>query len=365
VHEAHLRLPPSMGDRDVSPFDDLSPEMAKIQYAIKVRVTRTRERDGKVVVLTEQARKIRVIPAIPEAPPLHIAADSKDYIMSVTKTLRKGMFAGKLGKITVSASQTKALAVSSSSSAPPTIMATLQLRFDPSETHVQPPRLGSLASKIKTSTFHAVKPQYDLANPSSMLNAYDLSRGVYSTSTTLPCRCVENVAWTYHPPSSIQNLRRDSGYSTCSSDSSTSDATVTPSTKGWYEASIPIPLTLPANKTWLPTFHSCLVSRIYCLEMSLGVHTPGTGVPATTISLKLPVQISSGPEEVGTINEAVGEEVDEYFRPRLMSIPGEEFVMTSVLPGQLPGPRQMGAMEAPPGYEILAPRWGVVGSDRN
>ena len=73
--------------------------------------------------------------------------------MSVTKKLIKGLFAGKLGKITVSASQTRALEAPSSSAGLPIIIATLKLRFDPLEDNVQPPRLGCLTSKIKSSTF--------------------------------------------------------------------------------------------------------------------------------------------------------------------------------------------------------------------
>lgn len=408
VHEAHLHLPPSMGDREISPSDDLAPDMAKIVYAIRVRVLRTRERDGKIVVLTDTSRKIRVIPAITEAPPMHIPADDKEYTLSVTKQLRKGMFAGKLGKITASASQTKALAVPSSSTAETTIMATLKLRFEPSESNSQPPRLGSLTSKIKSSTFYAVKPLSDLASRGSMVMAYDLSRGVYTTSTSLASRCVENVTWTHHHP---QTIRRDSGYSTSSavsSDSSSSEVTVTPPTRSWYEANILVPLTLPACKTWLPTFHSCLASRIYSLDMSLSVHTPGTGVPSSTISLRLPVQISSGPEGVlarslGTTQAQAQEEVEDYLRPRIISVPGEEFVRGSTLPLRLPSLSQSEAesrspsspqspsyeqiespsvterssqshfqtqsqlrshslSEAPPGYDMLAPRWGVVGS---
>jgi hypothetical protein len=295
-------------------------------------------------------------------------------------------------------------------------MATLKLRFDPSETNAQPPRLGSLSSKIKSSTFYAVKPFADLASRKCLLAAYDLSRGLYTNSTSLGTRCVENVTWTHHVP---QPIRRDSGYSTCSgcsSDSSSSAVTVTPPTRPWYEASILVPLTLPASKTWLPTFHSCLVSRIYSLDMSLQVHTPGTGVPSSTISLRLPVQISSGPEGLlagsGLSEAAEQEEVEDYLRPRIMSIPAEEFVMGSTLPirttlGRLPSfaesegepespsesqsppspsyeelesPSEMTrpsqsqfreqpqpqpqsfSVEAPPGYEMLAPRWGTVGS---
>jgi len=406
VHEAHLHLPPSMGDKEVSPSDDLAPDMVKVVYAIRVRVLRTRERDGKIVVLTDRSRKIRVIPAIPEAPPMHIPADEKEYTLSVTKQLRKGMFAGKLGKITVSASQTKALAIpSSSSTTETTITATLKLRFDPSETNIRPPRLGSLTSKIKSSTFYAIKPLSNLASRGSMLVAYDPTRGIYTTSTSLATRCVENVTWTHHYP---QPIRRDSGYSTCSttpSDSSSSEATVTPPTHGWYEASILVPLTLPASKTWLPTFHSCLASRIYSLDMSLSVHTPGTGVPSSTISLRLPVQISSGPEGVlAAAARAELEEVEDYLRPRIISVPEEGFVMGSTLPVRVPsfshsdGPprrspsepqapsyeqvesppgaerpprvqaqtqsQSQSLSEAPPGYEMLAPRWGVVGSRR-
>jgi hypothetical protein len=401
VHDAHLHLPPSMGDKEVSPSDDLAPDMVKIVYAIRVRVLRTREHGDKIIVLTDRSRKIRVIPAIPEAPPMHIPADDKEYTLSVTKKLRKGMFAGKLGKITVSASQTKALAVPSSSTAETTIMATLKLRFDPSETNTQPPRLGSLTSKIKSSTFYAVKPLSDLASRGSRLVVYDLTRGVYTTNTSLATRCVENVSWIHHHP---QPIRRDSGHSTCSatsSDSSSSEVTVTPPTRSWYEASILVPLTLPASKTWLPTFHSCLASRIYSLDMSLSVHTLGIGVPSSTISLRLPVQISSGPEGVlaGTLGAAAEqEEAEDYLRPRIISVPGEEFVMGSTLPmrtrrlpsfaeseGEPRSPsepqssvytetisqpqpqiqpqlRSQPLSKAPPGYEMLAPRWGVVGS---
>ena len=139
------------------------------------------------------------------------------------------------------------------------------------------------------------------------------------------------------------------------------------------------------------------------------MHTPGTGVPSSTISLKLPVQISSGPEGLlagsGISQAAEQEEVEDYLRPRIISVPGEEFVMGSTLPiltGRLPSfaesepePRspsepqspqspqsplymetisepqrqtqaqsrsQSFSVEAPPGYEMLAPRLGVVGS---
>jgi hypothetical protein len=122
-------------------------------------------------------------------------------------------------------------------------------------------------------------------------------------------RCVEGVRWDWHCPAPAYE-RRDSGYATCDSRSSYSDAHWVDAAEsergnwsgsgnwkrkrgGWYVASVALPVALPGTKTWLPTFNSCLVSRFYALELELAVHTPGAGVPATNISLKVPVQIAS------------------------------------------------------------------------
>jgi hypothetical protein len=440
VQAQHLSLPPSMGDSchrgsangtSDGHLDDLSPEMARISYTIRVRVTRTRERDAKAVLLAEGSQKVRIVPVVPEAPPMHIAPEDKEYVLSVTKTLKKGILFGgkKWGKVTVSAEQTKALAVHTpSSSIPstrsvstssdrrtsinpaghsssdaadaatlsptPTIMANLHLNYVPSGPDAQPPRLGTLTSKIRASTFFAISPQRELATRASHMLSYDLSRGVYSTSVQLPQRCVSNVRWTYVPPTSatghkndvgsgppslakagvLRPERRDSGYSTCSSSSSsctptaaqtqtfpartgsTSSASssstdqnhVSRANEGFWTASIPLPLALPPSKTWLPTFHSCLVSRVYTLELALQILPPqGTGpsLLPTEVKLKLPVQVAtagsdggsesfagSGGDEAVVVGGEGEEEVEGYFRSRVLSVPAQEYIGTSSLP---------------------------------
>jgi hypothetical protein len=409
VHEAHVCLPPTMGDFDLS-SDDLSPAMAKISYVIKARVIRIGEADAKVVVLAKSSRKIRVMPVVPEAPPLHILADDREYALSATKTLRKGMFKGKLGRLTASAAQTKALLVSPTSNSPPTIMATVYLRFDPADPSAAPPRLGSLSSRIKAHTFYSVKPLPHLATRTSMIASYDITRGVYTTSIPLATRCVANVTWTHRLGTPPNYVRRDSGYSTGSenanSNSNAASLTASNSASGpqrqqqrprpepisgvgycneavtggsggesgtsYFETTILLPLTLPRGKTWLPTFHSCIVSRVYLLDVSLTVHSPGAGVPSTTLSLHLPVQISTSPAESGASGSADpglglnaagdGAGVEEYFVPRVLDVPRAEFVGGSagILSGTSRG--QLGSIgsmasagdgEEPPGYEAL------------
>lgn len=345
VHEAHLQLPPSMGDPLVTMQDDMAPEMSKIQYAVRVKVTRTRERDNKDVVLVEGLKKLRVVPAVAEAPPLSLGGSHDNYyVLSKTKSLKKGMFSGKLGRITVSAAQTGALILPAPSQgrAPATTMATVTLRFDPQGESSEPPRLGGLTTKIKATTFYAAKPTDQLASRSSQF--YDPCRGTYSITTPLSSRCVESVTWTKH----VAPHRRDSDSSTSSSDYSDAPPSYTHSSTYIYAATILVPISLSSTKAWVPTFHSCVVSRIYAIDLSLTIHTPGTAVPASTVNLHLPVQIAATANQTErallTPAEAAAELADanDFFRPRVVEALREDLVGNSMLGSDL---------GLPPSYE--------------
>jgi hypothetical protein len=355
VHEAHLQLPPSLGDKGLSGKDDLSPETARVRYSIKVRVLKRNEDDEKKTILAESVRALHIVPAQAEAPPMSIAAGDQYYALSKTKLLRKGVFSGKLGKITVSAPQTGALMLpppATQSTTPATTMATVSLCFEPHDITSQPPRLGGLKTKIKVSTFYSVKPQKDLQMRNGTHIEFDPGRGVYETSITINSRCVEGVSWTKHTAANLQ--RKDSASSDSSSECSESDIAPAPSTKGlFYTATILVPISLPASKKWLPTFHSCVVSRVYKLDLSLTVHTPGTGVPSTSITLHLPIQIGAcgngNRRATLTAAEAAAElaDAEEFLRPRTIEVPSEELVGNSVLP-------VLRAEELPPSYEDFA-----------
>jgi len=359
VHNAHTQVPPSIGDREVAPLDDLAPEMSKIQYAVKVRVVRHKERDGKEVVLVEGQKKIHVVPAIQEAAPLGLGQGFEDYVVSKTKSLKKGVFSGKLGRITVSAAQPSALvlpAPASGCTSLPTTMATVNLRFDPHDAVSQPPRLGGLSTKIKSSTFYAARPAQSIPSHFNMIHQFETTRGLYDVSTSLSSRCVESVAWERQEPRQPVE-RRNSDSSTCSSDCS--DASPAPEQKPgnpFYTASVLVPITLPNNKAWVPSFHSCIISRVYAIDLSLSVHTPGTGVPATSITLHLPVQIAANSNQVQlpelTPAEAAAElaDVHAFLQPRILEVPLEEHIGHSVL---LPAPlsTSLDASELPPSYE--------------
>ena len=352
VHHAHLQLPPSMGCREVSIQDDLAPEMSKVQYSVKVKVVRNGD-DGKDVVLAEKQRKLHIVPAQAELPPMNILTGQSDYTLTKTKTLRKGVFSGKLGKITVSAIQPNAFILPSPSSGvklPATAMATLNLRFDPHDKSSQPPRLGGLNTKIKATTFYAVRPNEFLPSHATMTAHFESLRSAYDTSVPLSSRCVEAVSWTKHK-SAPAYTRRGSASSSDSSDCSDNCPDAKPGSE-YYSATVLVPITLPSSKTWIPTFHSCIVSRTYSIDLNLSIHTPGNGVPASTVSLHLPIQIAADGNQNErapmTAAEAAAElaDAEEFLRPRVIEVPSAAHIGNSVLV-----PR---ASDLPPSYDDFA-----------
>ncbi|KAI9771156.1 MAG: hypothetical protein M1840_002507 [Geoglossum simile] len=344
VHDEHLQLPPSLGNSGLASDgvvlpDDMAPDMARISYAIKVKIVRNRESDGKPITIAENTRKIRVIPASEEHPPLSIEDGCRDgYVLRREKDLRKGVFKGKLGRLTVEAAQPRSLRHStprSGANTQPTTMATVKLRFDPASEDTAPPKLGTIVSKLKVHTFFSTKPMNTL--PCKEDNFYSLGRAVYSTAVQLSSRCIESVRWEQHKANEPGEDRRDSCLSAFTSTTNSSSSSSSSSRRSsiakhgvFHTTEILVPITLPKSKTFPPTFHSCLVSRVYVLDLSLSAQAPSTSISNTTLALKIPIQVSA----TGNISHSQQAEfetygVDEFFNPRSIAPPTADLVMTS------------------------------------
>ncbi|KAI9719306.1 MAG: hypothetical protein M1812_003636 [Candelaria pacifica] len=347
VHDAHLRLPPSLGDPNLASngnclLDDLAPAMSKISYAVKVLITRNRNSDGKQTTVGDKSRKIRVIPSTEEQPPMNIYEGDEQYILQREKDIKKGIFKGKLGRLTMSASQPKSLLLpppqATGAACATTTMATVNLRFDPSERSSQPPKLGSLRSKMKVATYFSSRPMKDFPTKSSAITDY--KRGLFVDSIPLSSRCIESAQWEKHDPS-------------------------TSTGKTFYTAKVLVPITLPKNKSFTPTFHSCLVARIYQLDLTLSVQAPGV-MTDPTIQLKLPLQISAArslsatPIISASEQEAIAaREAEHYFEPRSIAPPSPEYVENiDTREEQAPLPLDQTSAAAPsappPGYSFFA-----------
>jgi hypothetical protein len=369
VHEAHLQLPPSFGDKDVlgkgETIDDMVPDMASIRYGIFARITKKKEQGGETIKMSvaTKVQRVRVMPAALEQPPLDVSQDSEQFVLRKEKTIKKGLLKGKLGTLIMEASQPPSLRLSprSRSEGQATTMATIMLRFDPAEATSLPPRLGSLSNKLKVYTYYASTARSDY--PRKANAGLDLSQGIYSDQVSLSARCVANAEWQKHDPTRPTNFeRRDSTLSMSSI--VTPNDTPAPSAsyengRPYYTTKLLVPITLPDTKTFVPTFHSCLVSRTYALKMELGLHA---GINSS-LKLRVPFQISCGGVQgdrgrqasvISTIStesdEAPGddEELPDFFEPRTIRAPSEELVGRSRIGSQAPIQEA-----APPGYSSL------------
>ncbi|PNS21226.1 hypothetical protein CAC42_1005 [Sphaceloma murrayae] len=365
VQQEHLTLPPSFGDQSISGrgntlLDDFAPNMARIRYAIVAELQES-DSNGTSSEPIVKAKKVRILPAIDEKPPLTVDNDA-DYRLRCEKDIRKGILKSRLGHLVVEAAQPRALRVRShlsSATVPDASVATLNLRFDPVDAHAQPPKLSNLSTKFKITSFYASCARARLPSRHDM--AWDYTQGVHNESISLASRCVTNVEWTLHAPSRASSPDLDRRSSTCSSTTSSFERPIPePSRKynggAFYTAQILVPISLPENKAWIPTFHTCLVSRTYALGVHLGVASGTLG----GVDLKVPVQISSegNPEAVKRREEAGGEmEMEmEMGEVGYEALEAEEWFL----------PRRTGAMgsvgsaggESPPEYDAF-PRAGT------
>ncbi|EUC46676.1 hypothetical protein COCMIDRAFT_92173 [Bipolaris oryzae ATCC 44560] len=324
IRDAHLQLPPSIGDADLAGFgstllDDLAPDMSKITYSIQVKIAHIRGSEG-ISVLTEKIKKVRVKPAFPEQPPLNID-NSPDYRQRQERTVKKGLFKGKLGKLSARTVQPSPLVIPGARSTEGkliTTMAKLILRFDPADETNLPPKLSSLTTKLKVSTFYASAARKCMPTRSAL--AYDLSQGLYSEYVPLSTLCIASAQWTKHgaesnpPPASF--LRRDSGISDCSTNSECEEAFANGILPGssvynqgvFYTTQVLVPVTLPMTRNFIPTFHSCLISRVYALTLQFSVHG------SLSLSLKVPIQICAQGSDTGIENARARSVEESAFR---------------------------------------------------
>lgn len=349
VQDQHCLLPPSMGNSSWEK-DDMAPQMAHVEYCVKARVIREDGVDGKRTRIMEAVTPLRVLPASVEEPPLVITEKDTLYAMTKTKTVRKNLLSSKLGHLIASATQPGPAVLGSDARSIVSRPATeIQLQFEPASIDVAPPKILSVSGKVKAHTFFSGGTISTFPNLGEWNQQFvPDKRGAYSTSAALAPMPTPEARWTQHLTDAA---RRDSGYSSENSpDNAESGRSgrkrASKSTSGgaspiFHTASIQVPITLPVdNKTFVPTFHSCIASRVYTVQLSVVV---AAGSGSTTINLTVPLQVAiesdlqpqydAGlPSFEAAVEAAEGAEADAHLQPRVLAVPEQHFRDTSILP---------------------------------
>ncbi|KAK5998270.1 hypothetical protein PT974_00644 [Cladobotryum mycophilum] len=349
VREQHLRLPPSMGAWDA---DDQAPDMTHIEYAIKARIIKNVPGGAGPVKLVEGHHTLKVLPALPEDAPLAVSSIDERYRLSRTRTIRKSLFSTKTGLVTATSSQPEAIMLSADGYKASTSSVNVHLEYVPSSMDTPPPKINSVTGKLISTTFFSAVPISHLPNLGSRTKHDSSPCLSYLTTSSIFSRSIDTAAWTQHD---VPTLRRDSGYSSTMADEdlSETDASNGRSRRGsragnskksrWspikYTTDLEIPFTIPTltKKFFIPSFHSCLISRTYTLQLSLSVGPTGTAV-----TLSIPFQVgvemihephgSELPSFESLMAQADEEETEAHLQPRFMHTPESNIRFNNLLP---------------------------------
>lgn len=349
VRERHLRLPPSLGAWDA---DDQAPDMTQIEYAINAKAIQ--HAAGTAVKVMEAHHILKVLPSLPEDAPLDITFRDEWYKLSKTKTVRKSLFSSKTGQFTASAIQPNAVMLSADGHKSSMTSVRVNMEYAPSSAETTPPKINSVTGKLVCTTFFSAVPVNHLPNLGSRTNCESTPCLNYATTHSLFTLPVELVSWMQQDASS--RSRRDSGYSSTVVDGDASETDASggrrrQSSRGKsskkpklstikHTTDLVIPFTVSNSnkKLFLPTFHSCLISRTYTLQLSLSV-----GPTNTAISLSVPLQIGVEtvyepqghelPSFESAVAQAEEEEADAHLQPRLTHAPESELHNDNRLPG--------------------------------
>ncbi|KAI1415803.1 hypothetical protein F5Y13DRAFT_136664 [Hypoxylon sp. FL1857] len=344
VQEHHVRLPPTVGSWEK---DDFAPNMSRVQYVIKARVYREDMTSEVPFKVMESGKEIKVLPAVAEDAPLNVTKDDDMYTMSKSKTLRRTIISPRSGRATITATQPPAAMLSPDGQTITPTTVPLSLEFEPASSDVRPPKVTGVTSKVTAVTYFSAGGINHYPNLKDWHRAFGTEgRGSYSGTTSVSVGPLGEVRWSRHLTA---QGRRDSGYGSETPSSSDSDLPPRPAPKKKSKGSLPppiyhtaqlqVPIQLPAHKkAFVPTFHSCIASRVYVLWLTV---TLVSGGASAHVTLGVPLQIGvsatdfhRGSAELPPSFEEVEEaDVNEYLRPRLMSVPTIDFHQNAVLPG--------------------------------
>lgn len=264
VEHSHTLLPPTLGESNLASngkccLDDMCPDTCGISYFIRVSVLK---RSTPCNTVVSRCKKVRIIPTVEEEPPLSIPEVDSGYCMRKEKDVRRAFLHNKLGRLVVSAAQPtpSQLSPNCKSNESASTVVTLNLQFQPVGEE-QPPQLGTVRSGIGVFTFYSAHPWTDYPSPSFEKCLALLGCEVHSKTVICPTISVSSAQWVKHPTN--------------------------------YTTSIVVPITLPKDKVFVPTFHSCWISRIYSLNLSVSYHAPKVNIMTSTASLMIPIQIAS------------------------------------------------------------------------
>lgn len=296
VRDAHIALLPSLGRSNLRGMEgvveDMAHPKASVSYGIFVSVTQE-DQWPNTKVLARESQGLRIIPTVAEWSGPDVVRLLRDgpksrYCLRKEEAVKGGILRKRLGTLAAEAEVPNSVRLPSTVSlrdpCRATTMATVKLRFDAAKGFDQaPPRLDKVTSKLTIRTDISSTPCTDFPQDADVL--YDARKSRRNDFIELASLGLSGVEW-QAADARPGRLGSDQTWSSASSVSSHHGKEA-----GIFETEIVVPISLPENKAFVPTFHSCYISRTYALNICVSYSGAGT---SGSVNLCLPLQVTAG-----------------------------------------------------------------------
>jgi hypothetical protein len=333
IHELHTSMPPSLGDRQAGEANDYTPRRVSIKYRILVRVFKAEGPAGhsKMEMLAFDSKRIQFMPSDVLPMPAPEVPNHIDHVGGYIP-LRK-LWVKQLGNIAVTSVEASTFGVQKVHSgvwhSDLSGQVKFELMFIPAFDGAEPPKQIELSGIFRTETTSAVSPLVQLPSTDPWLGP-ELDRHT-APSVILSSQAVGDISWTR-----ISAAGKCPSYEALPSYRPPKH----PCSSSHYSADIVASLTAAVGCSLVPTFHSCLISRTYSIDLRLSTRTLTFG-SFSSMRLKVPVLVAYEHADNRRNSAMFSAETTEADAMRQCSLgvrPDERFAWEE--------------MEAPPSYEL-------------
>lgn len=266
IQQEHLQLPASLSYRATKSHDihDMSPEMAEVVYSINFALWQRNGKAGRSKKILEATHPVQILPTRNEHPPILVPRRNEYYGLRADKSLSTGLLRHAHGKLAACSAQPPAIQLQSLQPTKTDASTPLKidLRFDPAHLGQLPPSLVAAEFQLRAMTFFGLETWQDYPDLSD-ISTWGSRQDFWSDYVPLTLNNEIKLDW----------KSQEEG-----------DRTI-------FTASTEACFSLPTHRRYPPTFHSCLVSRVYALKATLFYRLHGKARGRSSISISVPVEI--------------------------------------------------------------------------
>ncbi|KAM0703717.1 hypothetical protein Q7P35_009656 [Cladosporium inversicolor] len=296
VHILHTSMPPSFGDHELVDITEYAPKHASIRYRVVADVHKTLV-TGECSEIAHASESIRFVPKERAGEP-HVAAWGPARPSQAEISIGK-LWTKPSGRLAVTSTQPMPFVLKdlrkSVWRSELSGRVKINLVFWPANDEAKPPEQIDFKAFLCTTTVSAVSPLTQLPSDDQWLGP-QIDRHT-APSIIICAQGIRNIEWAEGPQEATQLAENCPWHEAPPAYATPQNLT----SKPCYSAQIEVSLDATSAFLLVPTFHSCLITRAYDLDLKLSLPGSAMGL-SPAMQLRLPVRVMS--ETAGTLRDS-------------------------------------------------------------